>query len=65
MLTFESCSSGGGRVDLGILALGPVWTSDNTDPFDRLEIQEGFSYAYAPKIMIAQVTDWEEKINIH
>ncbi len=47
-------------MDLGILRYADqVWTSDNTDPFDRLEIQEGFSYAYAPpKIMMAWVTDW-------
>jgi alpha-galactosidase len=34
-----------------------VWTSDNTEAFDRLRIQEGFSQAYAPKIMSAWVTD--------
>ena len=34
-----------------------VWTSDNTDAFDRLRIQEGFSYAYTPKAMMAWVTD--------
>jgi hypothetical protein len=33
----ESCSGGGGRVDLGILRYtDEVWPSDNTDPFDRL-----------------------------
>ncbi len=25
-----------------------VWPSDNTDPFDRLRIQDGFTYAYTP-----------------
>ncbi len=34
-----------------------VWTSDNTEAFDRLRIQEGFSRRYAPKIMSAWVTD--------
>jgi alpha-galactosidase len=34
-----------------------VWTSDNTEAFDRLKIQEGFSQAYAAKIMSAWVTD--------
>ncbi len=54
----ESCSGGGGRVDLGVLGLtDEVWTSDNTDPFDRLRIQEGFSYAYTPHVMMAWVTD--------
>ena len=55
---FESCSGGGGRVDLGILGyVDDVWTSDNTDPFDRLTIQDGFTYAYTPQIMMAWVTD--------
>jgi alpha-galactosidase len=54
----EACSGGGGRVDLGILRYtDEVWTSDNTDPFDRLTIQNGFSYAYTPGVMMAWVTD--------
>jgi alpha-galactosidase len=61
---FESCSGGGGRVDLGILQRADqVWTSDNTDAFDRLKIQEGFSYAYAPKIMMSWVTDTPNRLN--
>ncbi|HTQ56642.1 MAG TPA: alpha-galactosidase [Bryobacteraceae bacterium] len=57
-LEIESCSGGGGRVDLGILKrVDQVWTSDNTEAFDRLRIQEGFTYAYAPKVMMAWVTD--------
>ncbi len=54
----ESCSGGGGRVDLGILHYtDEVWPSDNTDPFDRISMQDGFSYAYPPQIMMAWVTD--------
>jgi len=34
-----------------------VWPSDNTDPFDRLSIQDGFTYGYAPGMMMAWVTD--------
>ena len=57
-LEIESCSGGGARVDLGVLKhVDEVWTSDNTEAFDRLRIQEGFSYAYAPKVMSAWVTD--------
>jgi len=57
-LEIESCSGGGGRVDLGILGLtDEVWPSDNTDPFDRLRIQDGFTYAYSPGVMMAWVTD--------
>ncbi len=54
----ESCSGGGGRVDLGIMRYtDEVWPSDNTDPFDRLTIQDGFTYAYTPQVMMAWVTD--------
>jgi len=57
-LEIESCSGGGGRVDLGILQrVEQVWTSDNTEAFDRLRIQEGFTFAYAPKVMMDWVTD--------
>lgn len=57
-LEIESCSSGGGRVDDGILRYtDEVWTSDNTDALDRLSIQEGFTHAYTPGIMMAWVTD--------
>lgn len=57
-LEIESCSGGGGRVDLGIMGqTDQVWTSDNTDPFDRLLIQDGFTHAYAPGVMMAWVTD--------
>ena len=60
----ESCSGGGGRVDLGILKYtDEVWPSDNTDPFDRLTIQDGFSYAYTPQVMMAWVTDSPHWLN--
>lgn len=46
-ILFESCASGGNRFDLGMLCYMPqVWTSDNTDAFCRLDIQEGTSYGY-------------------
>jgi alpha-galactosidase len=57
-LEIESCSGGGGRVDLGVLRYtDEVWPSDNTDALDRLTIQDGFSHAYTPGIMVAWVTD--------
>jgi alpha-galactosidase len=60
----ESCSGGGGRVDLGILRYtDEVWPSDNTDPFDRLAMQDGFSYAYTPQIMMAWATDTPHWLN--
>jgi len=60
----ESCSGGGGRVDLGVLHYtDEVWPSDNTDPFDRLAMQDGFSYAYTPQVMMAWVTDSPHWLN--
>jgi alpha-galactosidase len=57
-LEIESCSGGGGRVDLGILRrTEEVWPSDNTDALDRLTLQDGFTHAYTPGIMMAWVTD--------
>jgi alpha-galactosidase len=54
----ESCAGGGGRVDLGILKrTDQAWTSDNTDAWDRIAIQEGFSQAYPARAMMAWVTD--------
>jgi alpha-galactosidase len=39
---FESCASGGGRVDFGILPyVDRFWTSDSIDPLDRTLIQRG------------------------
>jgi alpha-galactosidase len=57
-LRIESCSGGGGRIDLGMLArTDQVWTSDNTDTLDRLLIQEGYSQVYPARAMAAWVTD--------
>lgn len=59
-LSIQSCSGGGGRVDIGMLARADqVWTSDNTDAYDRLRIQEGFSLAYPPRTMECWVTHEE------
>ncbi|MFS7877189.1 alpha-galactosidase [Streptomyces asiaticus] len=57
-VAFESCSGGGGRIDLGVLGLtDQVWTSDNTDPLDRLAIQHGFGQLHPARVMAAWVTD--------
>jgi alpha-galactosidase len=57
-LEIESCSSGGGRVDLGILErTDEVWPSDNTDALDRQDIQYGYTQAYTTQTMVAWVTD--------
>jgi alpha-galactosidase len=63
-LEIESCSGGGGRIDLEILRrVDEVWASDNTDAFDRLRIQEGFSQAHTARIMSAWVTDSPNWVN--
>lgn len=55
---FEACASGGGRIDYGILGIfDDFWTSDNTDAYDRLLVQESYSYIYPIKAMRAWVTD--------
>lgn len=55
---FEACASGGGRVDYGCMSrFDEFWTSDNTDPLDRLTIQETYSLLYPPKYMRAWITD--------
>ncbi|NIZ19056.1 alpha-galactosidase [Entomospira culicis] len=46
-ILFESCASGGGRFDAGMLFYAPqAWTSDNMDPIERLAIQHGTSMLY-------------------
>lgn len=53
----ETCSSGGNRFDLGMLSFGAqVWTSDDTDPIERLKIQEGLSYLYPLSTISAHVS---------
>lgn len=55
---FESCSGGGGRIDYGILeTMDQFWTSDNTDPLDRLFIHDGFLRAFPANLMVSWVTD--------
>ncbi len=44
---FESCASGGGRFDPGMLYYAPQgWVSDDSDAGERLKIQYGTSYCY-------------------
>ena len=73
-LQIESCASGGGRAELGALShFDMIWTSDDTDPIDRLEIQHGYSLLYPIKCMRAWVTDtnrnarpydWDFRFNV-
>ncbi len=48
----ESCSSGGARADMGVLAHSDrVWTSDSNDSIDRQHIQRGASFFLPPEIL--------------
>lgn len=56
-ILFESCSSGGGRFDPGMLHYMPqTWTSDNTDAVERLKIQYGTSLVYPISAIGAHVS---------
>ncbi len=57
-ILLESCSSGGNRFDLGMLCYSPqIWTSDDTDPIERLKIQGGLSCLYPLSTMGAHVSE--------
>jgi alpha-galactosidase len=57
-LEVETCASGGGRADLGILQrTHRVWTSDCNDPIERQRIQRGFLHFLPPELMGAHVGD--------
>ena len=56
-ILFESCASGGGRNDPGMLAFAPqAWTSDDTDAVERQRIQYGTSLVYPLVSMAAHVS---------
>lgn len=51
-LEIESCASGGGRIDLGILGrTDRVWASDTNDPVERQRIQRSLSYLLPPELV--------------
>lgn len=56
-ILFESCCSGGGRFDPGMLFYMPqTWTSDDTDAVERLKIQYGTSLVYPISAIGAHVS---------
>ncbi|MGP3942656.1 alpha-galactosidase [Streptomyces sp. 6N106] len=64
-LRIETCSGGGGRVDLGILTrTDQAWVSDNTDAVDRLVIQHGFGQLHPARTMSAWVTDVPHQLTL-
>ncbi|NLP84070.1 alpha-galactosidase [Microbacterium sp. CFH 90308] len=55
-LEIESCSSGGARTDLGILAFTDrVWASDSNDPVERQDIQRWTGLLLPPELVGAHV----------
>lgn len=56
-ILFESCASGGGRFDPGMLYYAPqCWTSDDSDAVERIKIQYGTSFCYPVSSMGAHVS---------
>ncbi|MBW3082245.1 alpha-galactosidase [Bifidobacterium phasiani] len=56
-IAWESCASGGGRVDLGVVEhVSRVWTSDMTDALSRQRIQRGMVQSVAPEYLGAHVS---------
>lgn len=56
-ILFESCASGGGRFDPGMLYYSPQgWISDDTDAVERLKIQYGTSMVYPISSMGSHVS---------
>ena len=56
-ILFESCASGGGRFDPGILYYAPQgWCSDDSDAVERMRIQYGTSYCYPVSAIGAHVS---------
>ena len=61
---FENCSGGGGRIDLSMMTRFDFnWTSDNTDPLDRIFIQDSYLTLFPANTMISWVTqdDWHRQ----
>ncbi len=54
----ETCSGGGGRYDLGMMPYGiQIWTSDNTNPYDRTYIQAAAMMGYPAATMSCHVSN--------
>ena len=54
----ETCSGGGGRYDLGMMAYGfQIWASDNTGPYSRTWMQRSALLAYPAATMSCHVSN--------
>lgn len=55
-VAIESCASGGGRIDMGVLEYASrFWPSDTNDALDRISVQRGFLSMLPPELMGAHV----------
>ncbi len=55
---FEGSAGGGGRFDFGMLYyMHQIWTSDNTDAMQRMNIQYGTSLLFPPEVQSCHVSD--------
>ena len=55
-IEFESCASGGGRIDYEVLKrCHRFWASDNNDALERNTIQRGMSYFFPLEVMGAHI----------
>ena len=55
-LEIESCASGGGRTDAGILQHADrIWASDSNDPRDRVDIQRTTELVVPPEMIGAHI----------
>ena len=59
----ETCSGGGGRYDLGMMPYGiQIWTSDNTNPYDRTMIQASAMVGYPAATMSCHVSNPHDNV---
>lgn len=55
-VSIESCASGGARMDFGVLQRADrFWTSDSTDPIERIRIQRRASLFFPVEMLAAHV----------
>jgi len=55
-VAIESCASGGGRIDMGVLEYASrFWPSDTNDALDRIAVQRGFLSVLPPELMGSHV----------
>jgi len=59
------CSGGSGRIDYQALTyFTEFWASDNTDPIQRLRIQNSYSVFYPVKTICSHVTSWNSQASV-